>query len=303
MPAKKGPAKGTVPVNIPQPQILDFGIGLIGVTPTISNAFPQKIREKLVADHMHMPEALIPHEAKDPCANFSACIHYVKSKDGGVNFAMPGSSFKGAMVAACRMTNKKLDMASAKQFFQVIPFRVQMYGDEPIMCEHRVRNDNGGVDIRHRAMYCRWSVILPIRYHAGSISKESLIYLAELAGFGCGIGDWRIAAPKSPNGQMGAFRVAREGEIVGPAYSKWCAKNPFDWDEFEQYGIVPPARVEYYRKAAEMVRGLPPEQRGTPKKGKSRKAVPTAAAAAAIINGVQPVDGLEPPDDGYVPQQ
>jgi hypothetical protein len=220
---------------------------------------------------------------------------------------MPGSSFKASLVAACRLTN--LEMTSAKQMFQVIPHRIRIFGDAPDMCEHRVRNTTGVIDIRHRAMYLRWAAILPIRFHAGSISKDMIYNLAMLAGFGCGIGDWRIAAPKSNNGQMGAWRLAEEHEAIGEDFTEQCLKNPAPEEERLEYGIVPQDRQEYYARAAAMAATGDPNAgngvgNGKPRKGKKgeKRAPATVEEALAVINGIAPVDGVDPPD-GYQPQE
>lgn len=287
-------------LSIPKPDIRLCHIGIVGEMPMISNAFSQKALMQILADHMQLPEAYVPHGAKDPVANFEACIHYLKDRDGQMHYAMPGSSFKAALVAACRMTSGKLDMTKAKQLFQVVPHRIRIYGDEPVMCEHRVRNTTGVIDIRHRAMFVRWSAILPIRYHAGSISAEVITSLAMLAGFGCGIGDWRIAAPKSSNGQMGSWRVAEEADLVGEEHTESCRQNPLGYDELEQYGVVRPERVAYYAECAKLPPPAPAEK---PKKARktTRRAPATAEAAAEVINGVLPREGLEvPPPNGAV---
>jgi hypothetical protein len=304
MPVKNAKSKQAAlePIlSMPKPRLDVIDIPIISEKPLISNAFPQKVLWQILAGHMQVPESLMPLAAKDPVSNFQACIHWMRGDDGNMYPSMPGSSFKAALVAACRMTNKKLDMTTAKQLFQVIPHRIRIYGDEPRMCEHRVRNDGGGMDIRHRAMFLRWAAILPIRFHAGSISKEVILTLAQLAGFGCGIGDWRIAAPKSNNGQMGAWRLAEDGvDPIGEDFTRFCVEDePFDWELAKEFGIVPLDRVEYYAKCAAAAAANPlPAKKGR----KGSKAPATAEAALAVINGVVPVDGIVAPD-GYSPQE
>jgi hypothetical protein len=300
MPTKKAAVDAVL--TLARPQLDKVNVGIVGETPIISNAFPRKALMAILAKHMQLPEAVMPLSAKNPVANYEACIHYVRDEEGRMRCAMPGASFKAALVAACRMTGGKLDMTKAKQLFQVIPYRVRIYGDAPVMCEHRVRNNDGVVDIRHRAMYCRWMAILPIRFHAGSISQEVITSLTQLAGFGCGIGDWRIAAPKSNNGQMGSWRLAEESDLLGEDFSEYCTKNPFEWEEMEQYGIVRPERVEYYAKCAALPRI--PADTTKPKKGKKgdKKAPATVEAAMEVIHGVVPVNGVVEPA-GYSPQE
>jgi hypothetical protein len=279
--------------------IATFKLAIFSETPLISNAFPQKTLLQILGKHMKQASAFLPLSAKDPIANFEACIHWTKGEDGEMHPAVPGSSFKASLVAACRMT--ELEMTTTKQLFHVIPHRVRIYGDHPLMCEHRVRNERGGIDIRHRAMYMRWAAELPIKFYTGGISREMLIQLAMLAGFGCGIGDWRVAAPKSNNGRMGCWRLAEagvDGEVTD--YTRYCEEDePFDWDKALEYGIVPLDRVEYYKQVVEAAK-LNPDK---PKKKKEKKKVEAnLEEASRIIHGVVPVDGIVPPD-GYVPQE
>jgi hypothetical protein len=278
--------------------IQSFSVGIFSEKPLISNAFPQKTLLQILGKHMKRPDAFLPLSAKDPIANFEACIHWTRGPDGVMYPAVPGSSFKASLVAACRMT--ELDMATTKQLFHVIPHRIRIYGDPPLMCEHRVRNERGGIDIRHRAMFMRWAAELPIRFYTGGISRDMIIQLAMLAGFGCGIGDWRVAAPKSNNGQMGTWRMAEAGDVEVTDYTRYCADDePFDWAMAEEYGIVPLDRVEYYRQVVAAAAANPQPEKT---KGKKKKPDPAVEEALRIANGVVPVDGIAPPA-GYRPQE
>jgi hypothetical protein len=286
--------------NMRKMSIESFTLPIFSERPLISNAFPQKTLLQILGKHMKRPDAFLPLSAKDPIANFEACIHWTKGEDGNMYPAVPGSSFKASLVAACRMT--ELEMMTTKQLFHVIPHRIRIYGDQPLMCEHRVRNERGGIDIRHRAMFMRWAAELPIRFYTGGISRDMIIQLAMLGGFGCGIGDWRVAAPKSNNGQMGTWRLAEagvDGEVTD--YTRYCAEDePFDWDMALEYGIVPLDRVEYYRQVAAAAANSPDPEK--PKKKKSKKVDANLEEALRIANGVVPVEGIVAPD-GYRPQE
>jgi hypothetical protein len=281
-------------LSIPRPDIRETRIAIVGVSPAISNKFSQKSRMMILAKQFQLPEAYKPLEAKDPVANFEACIHWVRGRDGEPYCAMPGSSFKASLVAACRMTGGKLEMTKAKQLFHVIPHMIRIHGDDPVMCEHVVRNQTGVIDIRFRAMFVRWSAIIPIRYHAGSISEQVLVSLAMLAGFGCGIGDWRTAAPKSNNGQLGQWRVAEGNEPVGEEHTTFCRANPLPWEEVEQYGVVHPDKVAYYAQFARRPDAeTSDDEAAQPKKKTSRKtkkAPATREAALEVLQGLATAD-------------
>jgi hypothetical protein len=47
-------------------------------------------------------------------------------------------------------------------------------------------------DIRFRGQFNEWRVTLNVRYNMDQISSEQLLNLFELAGFSCGVGEWRM---------------------------------------------------------------------------------------------------------------
>lgn len=79
-----------------------------------------------------------------------------------------------------------------------------------------VRIGNGsGMERRHRPMWRKWSMQVPVRFLSSHITLEEVFNLFETAGSTIGIGDWRPEAKKGPGGIYGTFAVDREGESRG----------------------------------------------------------------------------------------
>jgi hypothetical protein len=260
-------------LRIPDQKIRQIELPVLSDSCYISHRMDQKAVAMILGRHMNLPEE--PRKAKDPWADFRACIHFLPDGSMGI----PGGAFKAAMVGACRQL-KQLKMVSIKQFFHVLPNVVRIYGDTPRMCQHVVKNDSGVIDIRFRAMFFRWSALIPIEYDADLISPSMLAVLAGRAGFGLGVGDWRPGAPESFNGKCGRFHVPKVGEIVGKAHTAWCKDNPVDEVEMLMAGIVPADLVETYRNAAK----LPPppiDDETSPAKKSTKKRAPASPAAGS----------------------
>ena len=59
--------------------------------------------------------------------------------------------------------------------------------------------------IAYRPMYEDWGMDVPIWINAGFVSPDQIVNLLNIAGFGVGIGDWRV----EKKGTFGQFEVAR----------------------------------------------------------------------------------------------
>jgi hypothetical protein len=73
------------------------------------------------------------------------------------------------------------------------------------MREDMVRLSNGSADVRYRAEYPSWTAKVRIRYNSRWITAAQLANLLNMAGFSCGIGEWR--PEKSASGCWGMYQV------------------------------------------------------------------------------------------------
>jgi len=79
-----------------------------------------------------------------------------------------------------------------------------------IIGTHQMRTDMvrigmGTADVRYRPEYQTWGAVLTINYNSKSISIEQIAELLALAGFSCGIGEWR--PEKSATGNFGKWKM------------------------------------------------------------------------------------------------
>jgi len=164
------------------------------------NNFSKKSKQQIL--DKHMKKARVGREAKDPHANYLGSLYLFED---GERTGFPANGFKKGMVRAGKLLG--YNMTDIKGVFYVTPDEgdlIELHGDHS-MREDVVRNATGVPDIRHRAQYPEWTADLNIVYNANSISAEELAKLLEVAGFSCGIGEWR--PEKSNSGSWGLYEL------------------------------------------------------------------------------------------------
>jgi hypothetical protein len=198
-----------VPANI-----VSTVIKIVGTAPFVQNKFSQKSKEKMMGD---MATKSVDKKAKSarPPRNydddFIACQHKSVAGWNGI----PAAALRAAMIDACRTVN--LPMTKAKMSVFVVPDGfdeedgtplVRLHSDTPPeRSEQHVRNDNGGADIRIRAMWRKWSADVPLEFDADMISGDSVINLLDRAGRQVGIGEGRPFSKSSVGQGWGTFTV------------------------------------------------------------------------------------------------
>ena len=175
-------------------------ISIKGTTPLITHKWSEKAKRQML--DKQMKKAKNGKEAKDPEADYLATIYFL---DDGVRSGFPAVGFKSAMVRAGKQLGYV--MADLKGMFFVLPDEGDLI---EIQGEHRMREDMvrigmGTSDIRFRAEYPFWKSDITILYNSSAISAEEIAKLLEVAGFACGIGEWR--PEKSASGSFGLFEI------------------------------------------------------------------------------------------------
>lgn len=182
-------------------------ITIKGLTPLITHNWSVKAKRQMLEKQMagkNAPKS--KKEPKDPEADYQSSLYLLP--DGTAGF--PAAAFKAAMVGACRMFDG-LPMTLAKTVIRV-------NGDLlPITGAHRSREDmvrleTGVADIRYRAEFPNWEVLLPITYNANILKLEDILSLVNAAGMG-GVGEWRPSAPHVNSGTFGTFEVDTTKQI------------------------------------------------------------------------------------------
>lgn len=188
-------------ISIPQMQVEVLRLTLVGDSPLISHHWAQKAKQQML--DKQMKKANKGKDAKDPQKDYEESIY--RTEEGKPCF--PAVAFKAAAVGACRYVDMK--MTEARGAFHVLGEMIELEG-EPEMREDIVRIGKGVADVRYRAQFPKWRANIDIRYNANAISAEQIIKLFEIAGFACGIGEWR----PQRNGSYGMFHVANSEEVA-----------------------------------------------------------------------------------------
>lgn len=175
-------------------------INVKGTTPLIVHRFAEKARKEML--DKQMKKARTGKEAKDPEKDYLGSLYFLED---GKQTGFPAVGFKAAMVRAGKQLG--YTMTDLRGMFFVKPDEgdlIKIHGDHH-MREDIVRLNGGTSDIRFRAEYSEWKANITIQYNANAISAEELVQLIEVAGFACGIGEWR--PEKSNTGSFGLFQI------------------------------------------------------------------------------------------------
>ena len=173
-----------------------------GITPLIVSRFSEKAKQMML--EKQMKKASAGKEAKNPEEQYENSLY--KFADGK-RTGFPAVGFKAAMVRGGKQLG--FTMTDLRGRFHVMADEgdlVEIHG-EPHPREDMVRLATGVADIRFRGeYYAGWEAELTIQYFKNAISAEQLAQLLSIAGFSCGIGEWR--PEKSNSGSFGLFELA-----------------------------------------------------------------------------------------------
>lgn len=226
-------------VQIPQLVIANLEVELIGTARLVTHRFAFKAMQQMLDDHMGV--AAIGRkkgrEVKDPIKDFIGGLHLLhgivptvkgefKSSDlealilaaqdeeGGTSgvyaegrFGMPSIALKAAIVRAG--TDSGLNMTDLRRQIHIDgEFMEINCKPGPAMRCDIVRVSNGAPDIRFRPDFTNWTITTVIRYNKAARTRDEIINLIRMAGFGVGLGEWRPGG-KTSSGTWGTFKLGK----------------------------------------------------------------------------------------------
>lgn len=197
--AKKPAASADV--TIPAMEIGVLELTLIGDSGLITHNWSQEAKDAMLGKQMGKPTA--GRAPKDPQKDYEACLYHLPNDEG---YGHPSIGFKKAAVAAARQL-PDYKMTELMGAFHVVGDLVKIDGT-PEPHEAMVRLASGVASIQYRALFPTWKATLRVRYNKNFLTAAELINLFNVAGFSCGIGDWR----PEKRGNFGMFHVAADGE-------------------------------------------------------------------------------------------
>ena len=191
-------------IAIPKIEIDVVKFKVRGITPLIVSKFSEKAKQMML--DRQMKKASAGKEAKDPQKQYEESLYRFAD---GKRTGFPAVGFKAAMVRAGKQLG--MVMTDLRGRFHVMAEEcdlIEIKG-EPHIREDMVRLATGVADIRFRGEYSAgWEAEIAIQYFKNAISKEQLAQLVVLAGFSCGIGEWR--PERSNSGSYGLFELVND---------------------------------------------------------------------------------------------
>ncbi len=191
-------------IVIPKIEIDVVKFKVRGITPLIVSKFSEKAKQMML--DKQMKKANTGKEAKDPQQQYEESIYRFSD---GKRTGFPAVGFKAAMVRAGKQLG--MTMTDLRGRFHVMAEENDLIAlnGEPHIREDMVRLATGVADVRFRGEYSiGWTAEITIQYFKNAISKEQLAQLVVLAGFSCGIGEWR--PEKSNSGSYGLFELVND---------------------------------------------------------------------------------------------
>lgn len=217
----------SVSINIPKINLERYKIYLVGDSPLIVHAFPEKARKQMLDKQMKTAKG--GRDARDPYAEVEAARYILP--DGRDGF--PAVGFKACAVTACTSLSDVTKVA-ARQAFRVIGMPMNSAGvidgsfvrtalvplisHPPMIREDVVRlsGPSRTAEMRYRPEYAVWGVELDVLLNPQVISYGHLSSMFQAAGHGVGVGDYR----PERDGDCGTFNIATPEE-----FKKWRKEN------------------------------------------------------------------------------
>jgi len=216
------------PIALPALNIGNVKIRVESLSPLIVLRFSEKAQTMML--NKQTGEASAGKELKNPLELFRQAAY--KDDQG---FLFPAVCFKAACVSCANdIEEKQTEMRRAfhvhgdvgGEFVRIIAppitspvtewdekFKDELTWEHSHGCSMRmdpVRNASGVADLRFRAFFPTWAMNLSIDYNQNIISLEQLLMLFTVAGFGNGVGEWRVGAKQSKTGTYGRWKIASE---------------------------------------------------------------------------------------------
>lgn len=197
-------------ITIKAPNLRTAMFRIVGTAPYVQHAFGQKallqMRDKQAEGSTAKSKKV--REAKDFDAAYKNATHF--STKGWIG--IPASSFRNAMISACRLVGFKMTLAKLSVFIEADGFGedgtplVKIEG-KPVRHIGMARNATGVVDVRCRPMWKEWSAPIRVRFDGDVFTLTDIGNLLSRVGEQVGIGEGRPDSKMSAGVGWGTFRV------------------------------------------------------------------------------------------------
>lgn len=182
---------------------------IVGTTPYLQLRFSEKAKNAIrtTQEAGSTAKSKKKREARNFKEDYEQAQYISEEGWNGI----PASAFRGAMISACRLVGFKMTLAKLSIFivadgidkFDGTPL-VRIYG-KPEMHISAVRNANGSVDLRARAMWRDWSAKVCVEWDGDQFTAKDVANLMQRVGKQVGVGEGRNDSRNSPGLGLGCF--------------------------------------------------------------------------------------------------
>lgn len=204
-------------ISVPEPTIQTIRLTLVGTASIIQHAWSEKAKRMMLEKQMKKAEKA--KAIRDPKSEFESSLYiyepgkftYPKEENFPMEVAFSGKLgipsvwIKKAIVDSCRnVSGLPMTLVRGSVFVRstkgdLIPVKY----DSLWMREDMVKIGMGSSDLRYRGELQGWSVDIEIVLNSDVLSVEQVLNLLKIAGFSCGLGEWR----PQRSGDFGTFEV------------------------------------------------------------------------------------------------
>jgi hypothetical protein len=201
----------------PAPKFEIATFKLVGNAPYVQNKFSQEARDAMRTKQEAGSQANKgrKREPKDFDRAYLGAMHRFPDGEWGI----PASTFRQAMVSACRLVGFKMTLAKLAVFIEAdgvdaddaSPL-VRITKGEPHRVDSYVRNETGVADIRPRPVFdAGWEATLRVKYDADLFTAVDVRNLLARVGVQVGVGAGRPDSKSSCGQGWGTFDVEQAG--------------------------------------------------------------------------------------------
>jgi hypothetical protein len=196
---------------ISPPKFEQAVIEIRGISPYVQHRFAQKQLLKMEAKQKAGSQSGkgMKREPRKPEDDYQSSMYSSREGWNGI----PASAFRNGCISACKIVGFAMTRAKLSVFVLPDGFDhedgtplVRIYGT-PHMHVATARNDDGGADIRYRAMWDQWIAKPRFRWDADQFSASDVLNLVTRLGLQVGIGEGRFDSKNSPGLGWGNFEV------------------------------------------------------------------------------------------------
>ena len=207
--------------NVIEIKALDIkrvNIKLVGDSPLIVHAWSEKSKRMMLETQMKTTKTKAK-EARNPYDDFIGSMYWLteqpkstpeafeKAVKNGAKWGFPVGAIKQAgNSAAYRLGWVKNQMELRGSYFLSSEYgeMAEIQGSIPEMREDMVRIGQGSADLRYRAEFKNWYMLLTLEFNAsGNMTLEQILNVVNAGGYCCGLGEWRV----EKDGSFGKYHV------------------------------------------------------------------------------------------------